>query len=69
MIRRQQAGIGEGLRRTSHFHLAVSAASTSSSQTPIGESLAEYEPLVLWKGINSVEQAASPHGPSRGSAT
>ena len=27
-----------------------------SSQSPIGESLADYEPLVLWKGINSVER-------------
>jgi len=33
------------------------ALPSRSSQTPIGESLADYEPLVLWKGINSVEQA------------
>ena len=32
------------------------ALPSRSSQTPIGESLADYEPLVLWKGINSVER-------------
>ena len=41
-------------RRTRHFHLAV-------LNRPIGESLADYEPLVLWKGINSVEQALPPN--------
>ena len=33
------------------------ALPSRSSQSPIGESLADYEPLVLWKGINSVKQA------------
>ena len=33
------------------------ALPSRSSQSPIGESLADYEPLVHWKGINSVEQA------------
>ena len=49
-VRRPQARFAEGLHRTRHFHLAV-------LNRPIGESLADYEPLVLWKGINSVEQA------------
>ena len=48
--RRPQARLGEGLHRTRLFHLAV-------LNRPIGESLADYEPLVLWKGINSVKQA------------
>ena len=33
------------------------ALPSRSSQSPIGESLADYEPLVFLKGINSVEQA------------
>ena len=52
--RRPQARLGEGLHRTRLFHLAV-------LNRPIGESLADYEPLVLWKGINSVKQALPPN--------